>query len=687
MVYELKALEKCLCCGADIPIPSDAASVQCAYCHTRMSVSNFTRQEKRLVETIEQLRRQNTEQNSVLSMQIDMLRQMFSTSQDGRMQELFRQGEEYQRQGDFSAAIERYEVLLKDCPNEAEVHWRIMLCRYGIEYVREQTVGRALPTLTRMHIGNLENDASYQCALRHAPDEAVRKFYQYEVQRINRILMKYQHINGTEAPYDVFISVKQGNASGQPTADSDQALKLYDTLTERGWKVFNSRVTLKQYSGTEYEPHIMHALSTAKVLIVMASTEEYMNAPWVRNEWRRFRYLQLNNAHLPSENQRERRLIAYILGDEQWSMPELGGLQIIRADSPAALNTLTANLRKVCGEGNAPKAQPVFPNMQGMTAEQMKQFMEMFAAFQQMQASGQAAQPVPPVQSDDPAETDEPVQSPSSADPAQTDEPVQSPPLAEPAQTDEPVQSPPSDEPVQIDEPVQMPSESNGVEIGDAALEQALRETLGKTNGEPITTDDLAGITALEITGQGVSDISPLRHCTALTELRLYNNQISDISPLSHCTALTELFLWDNQISDISPLRHCTALLELELGGNQISDISPLAHCTALTELELSHNRISDISPLRHCTALSMLYLSRNRISDISPLRHCTALTELYLESNQISDISPLISCTNLKELNLQSNPLPDGGLFAIRFRRNARTLAALKNQGCTMYR
>ena len=63
---------------------------------------------------------------------------------------------------------------------------------------------------------------------------------------------------------------------------------LYHQLTNEGFKVFFSRITLEDKLGTAYEPYIFAALNSAKVMIVIGSKPEYFNAVWVKNEWSRY---------------------------------------------------------------------------------------------------------------------------------------------------------------------------------------------------------------------------------------------------------------------------------------------------------------------------------------------------------------------------------------------------------------
>jgi len=100
----------------------------------------------------------------------------------------------------------------------------------------------------------------------------------------------------------------------------------------------------------------------------------------------------------------------------------------------------------------------------------------------------------------------------------------------------------------------------------------------------------------------------------------------------------TELDLGGNEISDLSPLKGLTNLKELELWGNEITDVSPLAGLTKLEKLHLGDSQISDLSPLAGLAKLEKLWLDGNQISDLSPLKGLTNLKELDLEGNPISE-------------------------------------------------
>ena len=85
------------------------------------------------------------------------------------------------------------------------------------------------------------------------------------------------------------------------TLDSVLAQERSLALTDKGYRVFFSRITLEDKLGSAYEPYIFAALNSAKVMVVLGTRPEYFNAVWVKNEWSR--YLKL----MPRD--REKRLV------------------------------------------------------------------------------------------------------------------------------------------------------------------------------------------------------------------------------------------------------------------------------------------------------------------------------------------------------------------------------------------
>jgi hypothetical protein len=95
-------------------------------------------------------------------------------------------------------------------------------------------------------------------------------------------------ISNKEEPFDIFICYKEKGDVGQRTKDSIIAQDIYQHLTNEGYKVFFSRITLENKLGHQYEPYIFAALNSARIMLVVGTKTEHFNAVWVKNEWSRF---------------------------------------------------------------------------------------------------------------------------------------------------------------------------------------------------------------------------------------------------------------------------------------------------------------------------------------------------------------------------------------------------------------
>ena len=151
-----------------------------------------------------------------------------------------------------------------------------------------------------------------------------------------------------------------------------------------------------------------------------------------------------------------------------------------------------------------------------------------------------------------------------------------------------------------------LPDSDRYYSVLERALRAALRDTLGKAPSEELTTDELATVKRLSIP-------------YVLDPYEVFAVDL-DLTLLPRCINLTYLDLSGNRISDISPLAGLSHLKTLHLLENKITDIRPLAGLVNLQILDLQRNRIVDITPLKGLTQLEKLYLNSNQIVDLKPL-------------------------------------------------------------------
>ena len=301
------AIIKCKMCGGDIEISADKTFGTCEYCGSTMTLPK--------------------------------------TDDDQRLS-LFNRGTHLRRNGEFDKAAAIYERLIGENDADAEAHWNLLLCRYGIEYVQDPASGERIPTCHRASFDSILNDVDYQAALKYS-DGVARSLYEKEALRIANLQKDILAISQKETPFDVFICYKESDENGKRTKDSALAQDIYYQLTDAGYKVFFARITLEDKLGQEYEPYIFAALHSAKVMVVVGTKPEYLNAVWVKNEWSRYLALMRTD--------RSRLLIPCYRDMDPYDMPE--GLSMLQSQDMGKIGFIQDLIRGVKKVVDAAKPQ------------------------------------------------------------------------------------------------------------------------------------------------------------------------------------------------------------------------------------------------------------------------------------------------------------------------------------------
>ena len=244
-------------CGGELNISDDMKIIECDYCGTKQTLPKLDDEQKA---------------------------------------NLYDRANHFRRNNEYDKAMTIYENILNTDTTDSEAYWSILLCKYGVEYVKDSATGRYIPTINRAQYTSVLADEDYKSAIKYA-DSIQREIYENEAKYIDEVQKGIIEISQKEEPFDVFICYKETDNNGRRTQDSVLANELYHGLTNEGFRVFFSRITLEDKLGTAYEPYIFAALNSAKVMVVIGTKPEYFNAVWVKNEWSRFLSLIKNGAN------------------------------------------------------------------------------------------------------------------------------------------------------------------------------------------------------------------------------------------------------------------------------------------------------------------------------------------------------------------------------------------------------
>ena len=308
------AIFKCKMCGGSLDIQENTGIAVCEYCGSEQTIP----------------RKDN-----------DAITNLFNRANNLRLK------------CEFDKAQEIYEKILNTDNTDAEAHWGVVLCKYGIEYVEDPKTFKRVPTCHRVQYESVLADADYIAAIENA-DTAQQSVYTAQALDISRLQKDILAIVKKEKPFDVFICYKETDENGKRTVDSALANDIYYQLTNEGLKVFYSAITLEDKLGQEYEPYIFAALHSAKVLLVIGTKPEYFEAVWVRNEWSRFLSFM--------KTDRSKLLIPCYRDMDAYDLPEeFSHLQAQDMSKIGFVNDVVRGIRKVLSGGETEKtvtAQP-----------------------------------------------------------------------------------------------------------------------------------------------------------------------------------------------------------------------------------------------------------------------------------------------------------------------------------------
>jgi alpha-tubulin suppressor-like RCC1 family protein len=296
------AVIKCKICGGDLELTPNMTVAECEYCGTKQTVPTIDN-EKKIT--------------------------------------LFGRANRLRFACEFDKAASVYESIVAEFPEEAEAYWGLVLCKYGIEYVDDPATGKKVPTCHRSSFDSVMDDSDFEQTVENA-DVAARRLYREEAKTIEELRKEILEVSGKEEPYDIFICYKEKDENGQRTIDSVMAQDVYDALTEKGYRVFFSRISFEDKLGQEYEPYIFAALNSSKIMLAFGTDYEYFNAVWVKNEWSRFLKLMTTD--------KTKHLIPCYKGIDAYDMPkEFAKLQAQDLGKVGATQDLLRGIEKILG--------------------------------------------------------------------------------------------------------------------------------------------------------------------------------------------------------------------------------------------------------------------------------------------------------------------------------------------------
>lgn len=189
------------------------------------------------------------------------------------------------QEADFDKARRRYDELIRRYGSGSgmeEAYWGRFLCE---QYVRfyENDEGKTIPSFWNISAEKCRDSKSFLKALAYGKNSGNSETYELMADCIEEYKRAYLTVCKERPESQIFICFKNTEK------DRTLAYRIYHHFAEK-YKIFFSPESLIGITG-DFEPYIYHALTTARVMIVICSSRDALESQWVHNEWWRFHKL------------------------------------------------------------------------------------------------------------------------------------------------------------------------------------------------------------------------------------------------------------------------------------------------------------------------------------------------------------------------------------------------------------
>ena len=193
---------------------------------------------------------------------------------------------------EFDEAKRCFERAAELSGGRVAYRWAALLAEYGVKYCASESAqsGYAVNYWKReLPSEPLAESAAYRELYRAAAKNVkLLRALQREAGEISEGLAQIEKLAASGERWDVFFSFKDMDAEGKKTLERQLLDNLYTELASEGLKVFFAPRSMLGRMIDDFEGYIYTALKTAKLMVLVGSSKENVNAPWVASEWERF---------------------------------------------------------------------------------------------------------------------------------------------------------------------------------------------------------------------------------------------------------------------------------------------------------------------------------------------------------------------------------------------------------------
>jgi serine/threonine protein kinase len=213
-------------------------------------------------------------------------------------------------------------------------------------------------------------------------------------------------------------------------------------------------------------------------------------------------------------------------------------------------------------------------------------------------------------------------------------------------------------------------------------IEQAVRLSLSKSEGEEIFPEDLNKVEELYVFGDkaardeeeyneysnhfiandgtvsrgSITSLEDIAKLPNLRKLCISFENIADLTPLSQCRYLEHIEMRHNPLEDVSPLSGLSALNALLIYDTGVSDLKSLDTCPRLATVDVGHTLITSVSALDGLNSVEKLTMRDAPVESLDGIGTHDMLKSICLSGTKVTDLSPLVGMPRLETIEVSED-------------------------------
>ncbi|MCC5909352.1 MAG: leucine-rich repeat domain-containing protein, partial [Clostridiaceae bacterium] len=199
--------------------------------------------------------------------------------------------------------------------------------------------------------------------------------------------------------------------------------------------------------------------------------------------------------------------------------------------------------------------------------------------------------------------------------------------------------------------------EDKFVSFNNIALENAMKEAMGKQSSYQLKESDMNSIYTMQILGDSIIINEAIAAIEGLDEAKRTWGNWGDLRDLGKLKNLKELAIhFQEGGSDFDFIASISSLEHLTINDANINHVEFIRNNTGLTYLDLSYNEIESLNGIQGLSNLAYLDLKENRIRDVYHISNLTTLKNLYIMGNPVEDVGILRTLEGLESFSFATN-------------------------------